>query len=254
MVVPQLFVVTVATDGTELSSKRVSKLSRRYHCHKKQLRQSAMMAEVLSDAWVCPSCSYKNQDYQRCMGPGCDEVRPGGLLDTSEFALSTQPPTSSNRWSTISVANNHPAAAARRSTSPPPPRRESPGRAAKTNASQNITLLSGRKQNPRGTRLPSRPTPLRDLTSPPPIAPPVSDALDNSFAAGDALDNSFAAVDTGGEGGLVDLSTVETVATTVGGGEVLSVNFASDDSSDVKESEESAPLFGVEVLNGSPTF
>ena len=54
MVVAQLFEVTVAADGTELSSKRVSKLSRRYHRHKKQLRQSAMMAEVSSDAWVCP--------------------------------------------------------------------------------------------------------------------------------------------------------------------------------------------------------
>jgi len=83
----------VAADGTKLSSKRVLKLSRRYHCHKKQLRQSAMMVEVSSDKWVCPSCSYENQDYQHCMGPGCDEVRPGGLLDTSEFALSTQPPT-----------------------------------------------------------------------------------------------------------------------------------------------------------------
>jgi len=57
---------------------------------------------------------------------------------------------------------------------------------------------------------------------------------------------------TGGEGGLVDLSAVETVAAAVGG-EVLSVN-SSDDSSNDKESEESEPLFGVEVLNGSPTF
>ncbi len=109
----------MAADGTKLSSKSVSKLSRRYHCHKKQLRQSAMMVEVSSDKWVCPSCSYENQDYQHCMGPGCDEVRPGSLLDTSEFALSTQPPTSSNRRSTISVAKNLPAAAARRSKPPP---------------------------------------------------------------------------------------------------------------------------------------
>ena len=101
-------------DGSELSSKRVSKLSRRYHLHKKQLRQSAMMAEGLSDAWVCPSCSYENQDYQRCMGPGCDVVRPGGLLDT---ALSTQPPSIGHR-STISIAMNHPAAAARRAKKP----------------------------------------------------------------------------------------------------------------------------------------
>ena len=269
MVVAQLFEVTVAADGTELSSKRVSKLSRRYHLHKKQLRQSAMMAEGLSDAWVCPKCSYENQDYQRCMGPGCgmgagcDTVRPGGIFDTSEFALSTQPPstssirrstqppsTSSIRRSTISVAENHPAAAARRSKKHPPSRRESPGRNAKTKASENITLLSGHKLNPTGTRLPSRPPPLRDFT-PPPIAPPVSDALDNSFAAGATYNDSG---NTGGEGGLVDLSSaVETVAAAVEGGEVLSVN-SSDDSSDDEESKESVPLFGVELVNGSPTF
>ena len=154
----------MAANGTELSSKRVLKLSRRYHRHKKQLRQSAMMAEVSSDAWVCPKCSYKNQDYQCCMGPGCDEVRPGSIFDTSEFALSTQPASSSIQCSTVSVAKNHPAAAARQSKNPPPPRRESPGRATKTNASENTTLLSGRKRNPTGTRLPSCPTPLRDFT------------------------------------------------------------------------------------------
>jgi hypothetical protein len=92
MVVAQLFEVTAAADGSELSLKRVSKLSRSYHCHKKQLRQSAMMAEVSSDAWVCPKCLYENQDYQRCMGPECDEVRPGGMLDTSDFALISRPP------------------------------------------------------------------------------------------------------------------------------------------------------------------
>ena len=154
MVAAQLFEVTVAADGSELSSKRVSKLSRRYHLHKKQLRQSAMMAEVSPDAWVCPECSYENVDYQRCMGIDCDTVRPGCQFDTTgtsaELPLSLQPPPSSGRRSTISVAKNHPAAAARRSTPPPPPRRESPGRAAKTNASENITLLSGRKKNRRG--------------------------------------------------------------------------------------------------------
>jgi len=88
-VVSQLFEVTVAADGSELSS--------RYHRHKKQLRQSATMAEVSSDAWVCPSCSYNNQDYQRFIGPGCDEVRPGSLLDTSEFTLTIQPPPGNRR-------------------------------------------------------------------------------------------------------------------------------------------------------------
>ena len=94
MLVAQLFEVTVAADGSKLSSKRVSKLSRRYHRHKKQLRQSAMMAEVSSDACVCAKCLYENQYYQRCMGPECDELRPGSMLDTSDFALSHQPPFS----------------------------------------------------------------------------------------------------------------------------------------------------------------
>ena len=211
------------------------------------------------------------------MGAGCDTVRPGGPFDTSEFALSTQPPsTSSIRRSTISVGDNHPAAAARRAKKKTPPPRESPGRDAKKKACDNITLLSGRKQNPTVNRLPSRPPPrLRDFTPPPPIARPlVSDALDNSIAAGatsDALDNSFAAgttsdadnsfaagastYNTGGEGGLVDFSAVETVAAAaaVGGGEVHSVN-SSDDSSDDEESKESVPLFGVDLVNKNTTM
>ena len=77
-----------------------------------------MMAEVSSDAWACPKCSYENQDFQRCMGPDCDEGRPGGRFDTSESTLSTQPP-SSGRRSTISVDTNHPAAAARQSKKHP---------------------------------------------------------------------------------------------------------------------------------------
>jgi hypothetical protein len=89
-----------------------------------------------------------------------------------------------------------------------------------------------------------------------------SDALDNLFSAGttsEALDNSFAAgastCNTGGEGGLVDFSAVETVAAAaaVGGGEVHSVN-SSDDSSGDEESKESVPLFGVGLVDGSPTF
>ena len=102
----------MAANSSKLSSKRVSKLSRRYHRHKKQLRQSAMMAEVSSDAWVCPKCLYDTQYYLHCMGPECDDVRPGGMLDTPDFPLSHQPP-SSGRRTTISVAMNHPAAAAR---------------------------------------------------------------------------------------------------------------------------------------------
>ena len=246
------------------------------------------MAEVSPDAWVCPECSYENVDYQRCMGIDCDTVRPGCQFDTTgtsaELPLSLQPPPSSGRRSTISVAKNHPAAAARRSRKPPPPPRESPGRDAKKKACDNITLLSGRKQNPTVNRLPSRPPPpprrLRDFTPPPPIARPLvsdahensiatdatSDALDNLFSVGttsEALDNSFAAGASayntaGGEGGgLVDFSAVETVAAAAvagGGEEVHSVN-SSDYSSDDEESKESVPLFGVGlVVDGSPTF
>ncbi len=146
---------------------------------------------------------------------------------------------------------NHPAAAARRSKKHPPPRPESPGRNAKTKAFENITLLSGRKQNTTGNCLPPRPAPhLREFT-PPSIAPPVSDALDNSFAAVATYNDSG---NTGGEGGLVDLSAVETAAAAVGGGEVLSVNSSNaGDLSDDEESKESVSLFGIDV-NGSPTF
>ena len=151
MVVAQLFEVTVAANGTELSSKRVSKLSRRYHLLKKQLRQSAMMAEgFLSDAAATD-------------GGNDDDDRSGGQFDTSadaKFSLSTQPPSIGHR-STISVAMNHPAAAARRAKKPLPPRRESPGRNCKTNANAHITEMCrvGGRLPPR-SRLPPRPPSL----------------------------------------------------------------------------------------------
>ena len=81
----------------------------------------------------------------------------------------------------------------------------------------------------------------------------MSEALDNSFATVTTSNNSS---NTGGEGGLVDLSAVKTFAAAVGGGGGggYSVGNSSNDSSDDKDSEELAPLFGIEVLNGSPTF
>ena len=95
-----------------------------------------------------------------------DGDRSGGQFDESadaEFSLSTQPPSIGGR-STISVAMNHPAAAARRGAKkPPPPQRESPGRAAKTNAAANITEMC----SVRGHLLPHPP---RDFT-PTPLAP-----------------------------------------------------------------------------------
>ena len=97
MDVAQLFEVTVSADSSELSSKRVSKLSRRYHLHKKQLRQFAMMTEGLSDAAAAAAAADGGKD---------DDDRSGGQFDTSanaEFSLSTQPPSSGCR-STINVA------------------------------------------------------------------------------------------------------------------------------------------------------
>ena len=98
--------------------------------------------------------------------------------------------------------------------------------------------------HPTGSHLPSRPP--RDL-SPSPVAPRVSEALDNSFAV---VATSNESSQHGGEGDIADLSAVENVAATVGGGVVLSVVNSSND----KDSEELESLFGVEVLNGSPTF
>ena len=169
MVVAQLFEVTVAADGTELSSKRVSKLSRRYHLHKKQLRQSAMMTEGLSDASAAASAS---ASAAAADGGKDDDDRSGGQFDTSadaKFSLSTQPP-SSGRCSTISVAMNHPAATARRPKKPLPPRRESPGRGCKTNATAPITEMCrvGGRLPPRPPHLP--PCPPREYTSTP-LAP-----------------------------------------------------------------------------------
>ena len=173
-----------------------------------------MMTEGLSDAWVCHKCSYENQDYQRCMGPGCDEVRPGSIFDTSEFALSTQPP-SSGRRSTINVAMNHPAATARRPKKPLPPQRESPGRGCKTNATARITEMcsvGGRLlPRPRPPRLPprSRP-PRREYTSTPPLAPRKSAVVDETPAAVDEL---IAVTAAGEDGSRHDHGGGEAVAT-----------------------------------------
>ena len=81
----------------------------------------------------------------------------------------------------------------------------------------------------------------------------MSDALDNSFATEASTYNDNDSGNTGGEGGLVDLSAVGTVAAAVGGGEVHSVN-SSDDSSDDEESKESVPLFGVDLVNKNTTM
>ena len=240
MVVAQLFEVTVSADGYELSSKRVSKLSRQYHLHKKQLRQSARMADGLPDAAAAD-------------GGNDDGDRSGGQFDESadaEFSLSTQPPSIGHR-STISVAMNHPAAAARRGAKKPlPPRRESPGRNCKrTNANAAVGRLPPRPPRlpPRPPSLPPRPpiistTPLAPRKSPP--VEPVDDDL-IVIAAGEDGHRQ------GGE---------EAVATRVGevlGDEVLellSVDSSDGDAFSVHSSvHKSSVAYGNGVLCDSPT-
>jgi hypothetical protein len=224
MVVAQLFEVTVSVDGSELSSKRVSKLSRRYHLHKKQFRQSAMMAEGLSDAAAAAD------------GGNDDDDRSGGQFDTStnaKFSLSTQPPSSGCR-STISVAMNHPAAAARRSKKPLPPRQESLGRTAKTNATAHISEMCSV-----GGRLPPRPPSLppctpREYTSTP-LAPRKSAAVDDLIAVAAGEDSSR-------HGGEVAVATlVEKVL------DESLVDSSDDKVFSVHSSVQSAQLYGVDV-------
>ena len=196
-----------------------------------------------SDAWVCPKCSYENQDYQRCMGPDCDTVRPGGQFDTSEFSLSTQPPSSGRRSTITSVAMNHPAAAARRSKKPPPPRRESPGRAAKTNAAANITEMSSIYRHP-GGRFPTRPP--REFT-PTLLVPRKSATDDDSSAVATEEDSS-----RHGGGGRIGYFERFCHCCHRCGGEV--VNSSVDSSNEEVVSVHSAPLFGVGVCDDSPNF
>jgi hypothetical protein len=97
--------------------------------------------------WVCPKCLYKNNDYQRCMGPDCDSMMPGGMFDTCQFAgIAIKQPT---------AATAHGCGKGTASKMPPLPQRESPQRAAKTNAAASIMIHS--HQNHYTGRLPSLP-------------------------------------------------------------------------------------------------
>ena len=51
-----LFEVALAVDGSEFSSKKVSKLSRQYNRLKK--KTSTMADDPTTNAWMCPACSF----------------------------------------------------------------------------------------------------------------------------------------------------------------------------------------------------
>ena len=123
-----LFEVTHAVDGSELSSRKVPKLSRRYSRLSKKINTMAAPADV----WACPACSYsENIDGTTCQM--CSSARPRGRRRSVLL---------------IDRSSNHPAAvaaAARGSRGRGPPKarvaapaRESPARGAKEKANERI--------------------------------------------------------------------------------------------------------------------
>ena len=119
----------LAVDGSELSSRKVPKLSRRYNRLKKKINT---MADLTPNAWVCYVCHYENSlDVIRCTM--CAMPRPRG-----------------SRSVLIAAKNSiHPAAVVARGSlgSRPPPKargaahtspRESPPRGAKDKMNEQI--------------------------------------------------------------------------------------------------------------------
>jgi hypothetical protein len=115
---------------------------------------------------------------------------PGGQFDTSEFTLSTQPP-SSGRRSTISVDTNHPAAAARQSKKHP--LLDKSLRGARQRQMLLPTLFRCLNRHP-GGRFPTRPP--REFT-PTPLGPWKCVAVVESIVVVAGEDSSR----DGGEGG-----------------------------------------------------
>ena len=67
-----LFEVALAVDGSELSSKKVPRLSRRYNRLKKKINTMALPPP---DVWTCPACGYdQNIDGSTCQM--CQTARP----------------------------------------------------------------------------------------------------------------------------------------------------------------------------------
>ena len=125
---PNLFEAALAADGSGLSSKRVSKLSRRYSRLKKKI--STMADDLTPDAWICLACSYTENSLDCLCCTMCTTARPRG----SRSVL------------LISRNSTHPVALAARGWKPSKVRgaastapRESPPRGAKDNANERIT-------------------------------------------------------------------------------------------------------------------
>ena len=128
-----LFEVTLAPDGTQLKSRKVPKLSRRYSRVKKKINT---MAEPPPDVWTCTTCSYsENVDGAVCQM--CQAARP--RVSRSVLLVeknSTHPAAVAARRGRRppSAANTRSA----RSAARPVAARESPSRGAKDTANRRI--------------------------------------------------------------------------------------------------------------------
>ena len=127
-----LFEVTLAPDGTQLKSRRVPRLSRRYSLVKKKINT---MAEPPPDVWTCTTCSYsENVDGAVCQM--CQAARPR----VSRSVLLVE--KNSTHPAAVAARRGRPPSSASkarptRSVAPVPPR-ESPSRGAKDAANRRI--------------------------------------------------------------------------------------------------------------------
>jgi len=131
-----LFEVALAVDGSELSSKKVSNLSRRYSRLKKKI--STMADDPTTNAWMCPACSFAENSLDCLHCTMCTAARPRG----SRSVL------------LVSRNSTHPVALAARGRRPPKARgaastapRESPPRGAKDKANERIAAQLARRTN-----------------------------------------------------------------------------------------------------------
>ena len=153
-----LFEVALAADGSELSSRKVPKLSRRYSRLAKKIKT---MAAPPPTVWACPACSYaENVHATAC--ELCQAARP--RISRSVLLVDKN--------------STHPAAVAARGgrkSRPPPkargdlPTRDSPARGAKDKANARMADQLGVVAVAEEVRSPES-SPDGPLAPPPPAA------------------------------------------------------------------------------------
>jgi len=152
-----LFEVALAADGSELSSKKVSKLSRRYSCLKKKI--STMADDPTTDAWMCPACSFTENSLGCLRCTMCTAARPRGSRSVLLIGRdSTHPVALAARGRKV------PKVTGAAPTAP----RESPSRGAKDKANERIAAQLARRTNVRVAEVVRSPESSPDG----PLAPP----------------------------------------------------------------------------------